>query len=220
VTPPTLLDDNKHASMATALMMSHHALRRDLAHFRAALERLDHARIPALREEWGNYHSALHGHHLAEDTRMFPGLLAQHAKLAPVVDKLAADHRRIDPLLDRADRAFAELPETAATLAVLAQLAELLDPHLALEEAEIVPLLRDAREFPPPTSEAEAAMYADGFAWSSHGIAEDVLERVYAMLPPIMAPLIAPARAKFQARRDQVWGPVAATQSRTPVPGR
>ena len=98
---PQLLNDDGSASMATALMMSHHAFRRDLARFAAAL----------------------HGHHQAEDTGIFPGLRSA----APVVEALEADHRRIDPLLERADAAFGGLPAAREeALAVVGQLQDLL----------------------------------------------------------------------------------------------
>jgi hypothetical protein len=75
------LNDDGSASMATALMMSHHAFRRDVARFAKALEALspsDAERIAALQEEWKNYQRALHGHHHVEDTGVFPGIAAEH----------------------------------------------------------------------------------------------------------------------------------------------
>lgn len=62
--------------------------------------------------------------------------------------------RGIDPLLADGDRAFAELPRTAN--AVVGALRALLDEHLALEEAEIVPFLRVATALPPPPTDVRA----------------------------------------------------------------
>src|SRR5213075_2243554 len=109
-TPPNLLNDDGTASMATMFMMSHHAFRRDLGRFAKALRSLgsDAARAQALREEWAKFRGALHGHHQVEDTSMFPSMRAQHAELANVIDGLAADHRKIDPLLEQGDAAFAQ----------------------------------------------------------------------------------------------------------------
>ena len=93
--PPNLLNDDGSASMATMLMLSHHAFRRDLGRFAKALERVaggDTSRVEALREEWKNFHGALHGHHHIEDTAMFPGMRAQNAELGSCIDGLAADH--------------------------------------------------------------------------------------------------------------------------------
>ena len=59
------------------------------------------------------------------------------------------NHRLIDPLLERGDAAFAELPKTEAAAAVVRELGELLAPHLATEEAELIPYLRGIKGFPP-----------------------------------------------------------------------
>jgi len=201
--------------------MSHHAFRRDLARFTRALQRVaagDTARVEALREEWKNFHAALHGHHHVEDTAMFPGMRAQNAELGRCIDGLAADHRKIDPLLEEGDRAFAELPSTGAASRVVGELRQLLEPHLATEEAELVPHIRAAKEFPTPPDDAMAEMYAQGFAWSSHGIAADVLEKVYALLPPILASRLPAALSAFNTRCEKVWGSAKAGSTHTPIP--
>jgi hemerythrin-like domain-containing protein len=219
---PNFLNGDGSASMATALMMSHHGLRRDLAQFALALTRVangDRARVAALQEEWRNYHLTLHGHHEAEDQRMFPHMRAEHPELAQIIDGLGADHRRIDPLLERGDRAFAALERDAGeAIEIVAELSALLEPHLATEETHIIPLIRGANSFPPPANEEEARMYAEGFAWSSHGVAPDVLERVYAMLPAELAAKLPAARAAFEQRCERVWGSAKAGASRTPIP--
>lgn len=102
---------------------------------------------------------------------MFPGLAAEHVSARAVIERLGADHRRIDPLLERGDQAFAQLPQTDGALAVVGELTELLDPHLTLEEAELFPFLRSAKEFPPPPNDEVAELYAQGFSWAMHGIA-------------------------------------------------
>jgi len=221
---PTLLDDAGDASLATALMMSHHGFRRDLARFAAALEAVaagDTARLDPLREEWRNLRNTLHGHHQSEDTGLFPGLAGQHASLRATLDQLTADHRRIDPLLEGDDRAFAELPRTAGEAGqVVSELAAILDRHLATEEAEVIPHLRALKGFPPPSTSEEGEMYAHGFAWASHGIAPEVLKQVYAMLPEIVTARLPAARAAFEQRWQRVWGPVGVGASVTPIPER
>ena len=185
--------------------------------FRRALTDLAPARTTALREEWGNFRGALHGHHEAEDTKLVPARLAEHAALVPLIEQLSEDHRRIEPLLARGDAAFAKLPETADALAVIAELCELLAPHLAKEETEVAPFLRTVADF-SPANEEELRMYSEGFAWSSQGIAEDVLDTVFATLPSQLRDRIPAARAAFAERCMRAWGEVSTTQSRTPVP--
>src|SRR5215831_18347413 len=119
-TGPTLLDHEGNASIATAIMMSHHGFRRDVARFAIALRGLaagDASRASALREEWQRFRATLHGHHEAEDKGLFPSVRGQNAGLAAVIDGLTADHRRIDPLLEEGDRAFAGLPASGEAAA-------------------------------------------------------------------------------------------------------
>jgi hypothetical protein len=217
---PNLLNDDGTASMATMFMMSHHAFRRDLGRFAKALRNLggDATRAQALREEWEKFRGALHGHHQVEDTSMFPSMREQHAELANVIAGLSADHHKIDPLLERGDAAFAKLPETGAALALVTELTQLLTPHLATEEAEIIPHIRAAKSFPAPPDDSMAGMYADGFAWSSHGVAPDILAKVYELLPPVVASRLPAALAAFEARCEKVWGSAKAGAARTPIP--
>jgi hypothetical protein len=218
---PKLLNDDGSASMGTMLMMSHHAFRRDIARFADALRKVaqgDVSRVEALREEWQYYRGALHGHHEMEDTRVFPHLKAEQSSLGETIDQLSAEHRRIDPLLNRGDRAFAELPKTAAAEAVVSELTRLLETHLATEEAEIVPFLRGAKEFPAPATDAEAEMHAQGIAWSMHGIANEVLDQVYVLLPEALASRLTAARGAYNARSARIWGSVRAGEALTPIP--
>jgi hypothetical protein len=149
---------------------------------------------------------------------MFPGLASQHTSVRSTVEKLSSDHRLIDPLLERGDRAFESLPATEDARAVVRELQALLPPHLALEEAQIIPYLRSNKEFPPPPSDEVAQMYADGFSWSMDGIAADVLERVVDVLPEIVRTRLPAARAAFEARCTRAWGAPSKGASRTPVP--
>src|SRR5262249_7022193 len=160
--------------------------RRDLGRFARALERLakdDIARAAALTEEWQKLYATLHAHHHAEDTGLFPHLAKEHASVPATIEKLADDHRLIDPVLERGNAAFADLPNVVNARAVIAELSELLGPHLALEESELVPFLRAAKSFPPPATDAEAETYAQGFAWAMHGIAPAVLAELDVMVP-------------------------------------
>ena len=218
---PNLLNDDDTASMATALMMSHHGFRRDLARFHRALEQVaggEVSRIEALREEWKSLYQTLHGHHHSEDTGVFPSIAAEHASARAVIEQLSADHRRIDPLLDRGEAAFARLPDPREALAIVRELRELLDAHLAIEEREIIPFLRGAKSFPAPPNEEVLAMYAGGFAWAMHGIAPEVLEQVERMLPEALIARLPEARAAFDARCERVWGSAKAGAARTPIP--
>lgn len=219
---PNLLNDDGTASMATLLLMSHHAFRRDIVRFIRAVAEIkagDISRVDAVRDEWEkSYRQALHGHHVMEDTSIFPDLRNKHPDLGPAIDRLMADHHKIDPVLEKGDGAFADLahPDQAAT--VLNELKTLLDQHLAFEEAEITPSLRDTREFPTPADDNMAAMYADGFSWSMQGIAPEVLEAVRKMLPQILLAKLPGAQVAFEERSERVWGTYTVGAATTPVP--
>jgi hypothetical protein len=219
---PTLLDDEGNASVATALMMSHHAFRRDLARFAIALKTVAGAgseKLDALRGEWRDYHNTLHGHHHHEDTGLFPMLAGRHESLRPLFERLTADHRRIDPLLERGDAAFAQLPDSAEAAArVVSELGSLLDEHLATEEAEVIPHLRAMKAFPAPASDQEMDLYAQGFAWASYGIAPQVLNQMDAILPASVTSRLPAARADFEKRWKRVWGAAEVGASFTPIP--
>src|SRR6185436_17387633 len=144
-----------------------------------------------------------------------------HESLRGTIEGLTADHHKIDPILERGNRAFADLPATAdEARAVVSELSALLDPHLATEEAQIVPHLRSMKGFPPPANAEEEAMYADGFAWSSRGIAPEVLAKVDEMLPEGLRARLPAARAAFEERWKRVWGSVPAGSATTPIPTR
>ena len=136
-----------------------------------------------------------------------------------MIDGLAADHRKIDPMLEEGDRAFAGLPATVeAATEIVARCPRCSPGTWPPKRRTSCRSCATAKAFPPPASEAELEMYAQGFAWSSHGIAPDILDKLYGMLPaPVVAKLPA-ARAAFAKRCEDVWGTSAAGASRTPVP--
>jgi Hemerythrin HHE cation binding domain len=220
--PPNLLNDDGTASMATMLLMSHHAFRRDIARLIRAVGEIrsgETSRIDAVHDEWEkSYCLALHGHHTAEDTRIFPDLRKSHAELAEALDTLTEQHHLIDPIIEKGNAAFADLAHPEAAEAVLRDLKTLLDKHLTFEEAEITPALRQMKEFPVPANEAAANQFAQGFAWSMQGIAPHVLEQVEKMLPEILLAKLPVARADFEERSKRTWESYAVGQATTSIP--
>ncbi len=220
--PPNLLNDDGTASMATTLLLSHHAFRRDMARFIRAVDQIkagDTSRADAVRGEWEtSYRQALHGHHVFEDANIFPDIKRNHPDLASAIDHLTLQHHLIDPVLEKGDEAFADLAHPEQAQALLQELKTLLDQHLALEEAEITPSLRDGKTFPVPADDNMAAMYAQGFAWSMQGIAPEVLDQVRKILPDILLAKLPAAQAEFEARSRRVWGTYTVGSATTPVP--
>jgi iron-sulfur cluster repair protein YtfE (RIC family) len=81
-------------------------------------------------------------HHSLEDQAMFPRLRGGDPRLAPVVDRLEAEHRAIHDVLEQVDRAlvaFVATPDGAGELrAAVDLLTDTLLSHLAYEERELV----------------------------------------------------------------------------------
>jgi Luciferase-like monooxygenase/Hemerythrin HHE cation binding domain len=84
-------------------------------------------------------------HHTIEDQSMFPYLRQRDPRLAPVIDRLQAEHRVIHDVLDGVDQAlvaFVAAGGDAAALTGLRSAADLLSDtlrsHLAYEERELV----------------------------------------------------------------------------------
>jgi hypothetical protein len=217
-----LLNDDGTASMATLLMLSHHAFRRDLARFLRAIEQIkagDISRNAALKTEWDtSYRAALHGHHTMEDKNIFPDIRGKHPDLATAIDTLTDQHHHIDPVLERGDATFADLAHPEHAEAMLLELQQLLDAHLQFEEEKVTPELRDNHAFPVPPDDATAAMYAQGFAWSMQGIAPEVLEKVRYMLPDILTSKLPAAEAAFEERSKNVWGAYEVGAATTSIP--
>lgn len=219
---PHLLNTDGSASMATMLLMSHHAFRRDIARFIRAVEEIkagNTSRADAVREEWEkSYQQALHGHHMMEDGNIFPDIKSKHPEVSEHIDTLSAQHHKIDPLLEVGSAAFADLAHPEKAEAVLHELKQLLDEHLVFEEAEVTPFLRDAKEFPAPPDENMANMYAQGFAWSMQGIATEVLDAVKTMVPETVLEKLPAAQEAFEERCAKVWGEYRIGSATTPIP--
>jgi Hemerythrin HHE cation binding domain len=94
------------------------------------------------------YCSHVHAHHGAEDVLLLPALRAANPSLAPVVDRLEADHARVSDLLDVVEAAARALTNSNAGDArqrVIDGLKELhvhLLEHLDYEERNAGPTMR------------------------------------------------------------------------------
>ena len=221
-TPPNLLNDDGTASMATMIMFSHHAFRRDINRFIRATQRIkagDNVDANKVQDEWKNsYRMAIHGHHTGEDTEIFPDVKNKYPELAAAIETLTAQHHHIDPLIEQIDEAITDIAGSEKIEGLFKDLKQLLDEHLAFEESTVIPTLRDQREFPAPSDEATADMYAQGFSWSMQGIDPSVIEQLEKMLPAILLERLPIARDNFELRSKEVCGQYELSSSTTPVP--
>lgn len=145
------------------LLWIHDVIRRDLAIVRELADVvLDEARAVEVRErlkeletrgplwqlKYGclTYCQHVHGHHGFEDQAWFPGLRAANPDLAPVVDRLQAEHVQVSDLLDEVEAAATALEDGTLEARerlrdALTALADLLLAHLAYEEEAVGPTL-------------------------------------------------------------------------------
>ncbi|WP_265446478.1 hemerythrin domain-containing protein [Flexivirga meconopsidis] len=91
----------------------------------------------------------LEGHHGSEDTHMFPMLRAVEPAVAPVTERLAAEHHVIAEALEHLDRLLVRLMHDESDDAVLGEIAEFaavfeqqLNSHLAYEEDQLSDAMR------------------------------------------------------------------------------
>ncbi|GAB2518879.1 hemerythrin domain-containing protein [Nocardiopsis aegyptia] len=138
-------DDDRTVVLGEQLVRIHDILRGELASVREGLDAVRGTGAPRpleeqLRKKCLSFCEFLHGHHTAEDERMFPGLAESHPHLAPVLERLSREHSVISRSLDRIQELVAS-GEPAAVREDVERLAAEIEAHLDYEEAQIVEAL-------------------------------------------------------------------------------
>ena len=141
---PTLLTDTDMEVMR----ILHRAFRRDGGRLEQAAERYgtqEAAAHEALLIGWQGMSWSLHHHHTVEDTHIWPAIRDKVAGTpeAEILDAMEEEHSRIDPAIERIDRAFAD-PDAGvdAVAESIGAFLDLLRGHLAHEEGDAFPLIR------------------------------------------------------------------------------
>jgi hemerythrin-like domain-containing protein len=143
----------------TGMYVMHHAFRRDLDRFVAAVRgtpAVNRETWRALAERWDRFGMVLHHHHEVEDDALWPPLLREvdadgDADGRATLVAMAAEHDEIDPLLESVGAGFRALAEGHATAAEdedarsrlelhVVAARESLGTHLAHEEGDALPL--------------------------------------------------------------------------------
>jgi hypothetical protein len=177
MTPPTQLHEQislpgqTHVAEGpydqTPMYLMHHAFRRDLRRFEAAVRATPLGEVSvwnALARRWDRFAEVLHHHHQVEDDYIWP-VLERHAAddgetaATEMLHAMEAEHAQIDPALAAVEasfRAMAAHPcadhRNALDVRVTAVRAALLD-HLRHEETDAMPYLQRVA-----TPEEEKAM--------------------------------------------------------------
>jgi hemerythrin-like domain-containing protein len=135
-------------------MMSivHAALRRDLARVNAALTNVpppSEGQRRAIAEHLRWMMQFLHHHHRSEDEGLYPLVRSRDPHVAELVDAMHADHEAVASRIARVDAAAAEyaLGDSEAQRDDLVEglddLEDVLLPHLAREEDEVMPVVAE-----------------------------------------------------------------------------
>jgi hemerythrin-like domain-containing protein len=184
--------------MQTMYLM-HHAFRRDLDAFAAAVRGTpvdDRRTWRRLADRWELFAEVLHKHHTAEDELIWPALMSLgSAEDVIVLEAMGSEHGEIDPLLESCAAGFRRLAHRAdedarAALAVRVCAArESLRRHLGHEEGSAIAILQrliDAERWEAIEREI-GADYSFGFAvrvvpWVAHDVPREALDRVFAQI--------------------------------------
>lgn len=134
------------------MYVMHHAFRRDLAAFAAAVRvtpSSDRETWRALADRWTLFAEVLHHHHSGEDAGLWPALLERSGPDdKATLEAMEAEHAEIDPLLQACAAGFARLAEhddedTRQALAVrVTATRESLGRHLRHEETDAMAILQ------------------------------------------------------------------------------
>jgi hemerythrin-like domain-containing protein len=205
----------------TGMYVMHHAFRRDLDRFQAAVRATpvdERDTWRALAARWERFAEALHHHHTVEDEHIWPvmerrieerGELAEPGGLE-ALHAMAAEHDLVDPALDACGRGFTAMAErpsddqrNALDVHVTAMRTTLLD-HLRHEETEALPLLQrtlTADDFAATEGAAQRAypLRAVPFLvpWVADGLPADVTARVLGEAGPAYRLLLRLCRSRY-----------------------
>ncbi|MEW1654884.1 nitroreductase/quinone reductase family protein [Streptomyces sp. NPDC093707] len=130
------------ATPGATLTLVHDAFRRELATIRKELAATGSVLGAQLRINCLTLCLGLSNHHTGEDRMMFPALRHRWPELAPVLDRLDEEHRRIAALMEELRRTLSEPSAAPGGLrAEVERLTHELEAHLTYEEEHLLPVL-------------------------------------------------------------------------------
>jgi deazaflavin-dependent oxidoreductase (nitroreductase family) len=129
-------------SFGDTLRAVHETFRRELAIIRREVAEAGPSLVAQLRVNCLNTCAGLHQHHRGEDLGIFPAVAGRDPSLAPVVDRLRAEHEAIAALIDALQTAISgEGAGSAEVVVTVDRLIDELERHLTYEEEYLIPAL-------------------------------------------------------------------------------
>jgi hemerythrin-like domain-containing protein len=208
----------------------HHAFRRDLAAFAAAVPLTpveDLATWRALHDRWTRFAQVLHKHHSGEDAGLWPLLLervdaAGDAAGRATLEAMEAEHGEIDPLLTSCAAGLQRMAaggtvDHRAALAVRTAAArDALGRHLAHEETDAMVLVQrhltdddwldlEKRYF---AKEDTPALLLFAVPWVCLGLPDDVLRHAFALKGQALRVLWLLTRRRFARQHRQAFAAI------------
>ncbi len=207
----------EHLTMNTVI---HAAFRRDLTRFDAALADFPDGsqhRADQLVAAWDNYAHQLHHHHQDEETIFWPAFRELGAD-ASLTSDLGGEHARMLAALDHADQVVRRLSDdpsasrAADARAAIGELGEVLNEHLAHEEAELEPWaagVSDTPQFKAARVAVRKAHQGEGgtfVAWLLDGASADDVAGLKKEIPaPVVRVLNAVPGRHYRKNIASVW---------------
>jgi hypothetical protein len=203
----------------SGMFLIHHAFRRDLRAFAAAVAATpasDTATWRALRDRWALFGTFLHHHHTTEDEAIWPLLMRRvDAQGRETLEAMEAEHGEIDPLLAACGQGFAALAggadeDVRRSLEIrMVAAGELLGRHLAHEETEALVLVQahlTPHEWEVMEKKSDKGKYTfresmAAVSWVMHELPDDARRRLLQVAGPVLALLWRATRRGF-ARRE------------------
>ncbi|MFD1150573.1 nitroreductase/quinone reductase family protein [Saccharothrix hoggarensis] len=128
------------SSWGAALKLVHDAFRRELATIRREVAASKPVLGAQLKANCLTACQGLRFHHTSEDRGTFPALRERFPELAPVLDRLGAEHERIADLLTRLQETL-DRTDAPTLRDDVDRLVDELEAHLAYEEENLIPFL-------------------------------------------------------------------------------
>ncbi len=206
------------------MYVMHHAFRRDLSAFAAAVKATpagDRATWRALADRWALFAEALHSHHGGEDAGLWPALLERaDQQERGTLQAMEDEHAEIDPLLAACATGFARLAEAddedarAALEVRVVAARESLGRHLRHEETDAMAILQrvllqedwdriDEEHFQQKLSLSRAVRLVP---WVAYGVPPEHHERIFAAVPAGFKLIWLVTRRRFARAERRTFG--------------
>ena len=175
----------------------HNAVRRDLGRLADALAAFpdgDSARAEGLLRAYRNLQRELTRHHVGEDTHIWP-MLAGFGADAALLSAMESEHEELAASLAETDATLEQLTADATAQAAgaaatqVAALTEVVERHLAHEETDLEPVLREHHDTPEwkavekklrGGSAGDAGLF---FAWLTDGMTQPDRDFLGTLIP-------------------------------------